>query len=166
MSPDYLENFSVFNFIFFIALAGLTAYYAKFKGRNAVAWFLITLLLSVIAPIILMFLPRLGPDGRRIDEEGEVIIPVTPPAPAVNEPEENTSDTLINNRIEGEDKLWYYLDHAHQQMGPVSVIALRELWHTGRLDLGTYVWCEGMVDWKKVDELPDLKTILNKSYVM
>ncbi len=62
-----------------------------------------------------------------------------------------------------EEKLWFYLDKDHHQVGPVSIIALRELWNTGRLELTSYVWSEGMDQWEKVDKLPELKVVLNKS---
>ena len=61
-----------------------------------------------------------------------------------------------------EEKLWYYLDQNHQQVGPVSIIALRALWNRGVLELNSYVWTEGMTQWEKVDNLSDLKTLLNK----
>ncbi len=48
-------------------------------------------------------------------------------------------------------------------MGPVSIIALRELWHRGQLELNSYVWSEGMEQWQKVDHLPELKNALNKA---
>jgi hypothetical protein len=47
-------------------------------------------------------------------------------------------------------------------VGPVSIIALRELWNRGLLELNSYVWTDGMEKWEKVDHLPELKIVLNK----
>jgi GYF domain 2 len=164
MSPNPFDDLSVFSVVLFLAIAGLTAYFARFKGRNPVAWFLIALLIGFFAPIILMFLPRLGPDGQPIISDLDPTMTVLKPdAP---DDEQSVFPSPLLDRQEGEDKLWYYMDQAHQQVGPVSVIALREQWHTGRLELNSYVWTEGMVDWKKIDELPELKLILNKMNVL
>ena len=70
--------------------------------------------------------------------------------------------SINSKRQEEEDKLWYYLDVNHHQMGPVSIIALRELWNTGLLELTSYVWTEGMLQWEKVDDLSALKEALSK----
>ena len=63
---------------------------------------------------------------------------------------------------EEENKLWYYLDRDHQQMGPVSVIALRELWNRGELEMNQYVWSSGMDKWEKVEDLSELQNALNQ----
>jgi hypothetical protein len=41
-------------------------------------------------------------------------------------------------------------------------VALRELWNRGKLELNNYVWSDGMEKWEKVDNLPDLKDVLNR----
>jgi len=164
MEPPSFDNISMFYVILFLAMAGLTAYYAHFKGRNPLAWFALTLLFGFFAPLILLFIPRLGPDGAPLKQDNEPMMNVSNPDPSLANQIPPPSPLLT--RSKDEDKLWYYLDQDHQQIGPVSVVALRELWNTGRLELSSYVWSEGMLDWKKVDELPDLKDVLNKPYVM
>lgn len=48
-----------------IAIAALSGYYAKQKGRSVVGWFLLGFLLSVVALIILWFLPETGFDDEK-----------------------------------------------------------------------------------------------------
>lgn len=71
-----------------------------------------------------------------------------------------TSSNAPTQSLPNLDVLWYYLDEQHEQQGPVSLIALRELWKTGRLLPTAFVWSKGMFQWKKVEELPDLKNEL------
>ena len=65
----------------------------------------------------------------------------------------------IEKKVE-EDKLWYYLDQNRQQVGPVSLIAVRELWNRGQLELTSLVWTKGMEQWQKIDDLSELKNYL------
>lgn len=120
-----------------LIIAGLTAYYAQKRGRNANGWFALGLLFSFFAPIALFLLPALGQQTEQSKTEL-----LTPKAPGP------------------EDKAWYYLDEHHQSRGPVSLVALQEEWNRGRLKLESYVWCDGMDKWQKVEETPDLHKAL------
>ena len=51
------------SFILLLVIASFTAYYANRKRRNPLIWFILSLLLGFIAPIILLFLPK----GKRED---------------------------------------------------------------------------------------------------
>lgn len=151
------------SFILLLLIASFTAYYASRKGRNPFIWFVIGTLLGIFAPIILIFLPAVKNEANQVDSEPTMSI--SRPDPALHHealpPPLPTAEEL--KRQQEEDKLWYYLDQNHQQMGPVSIVALRELWNTGRLELTSYVWAEGMGQWEKVENLPDLKMALHKS---
>ena len=145
------------SFILLLIIASFTSYYARRKGRNPLLWFVAGLLLGILAPLILLFLSKVKQQG-----DGLPTMSVSQPDPAlVQTPSVSVSpeDAL---RQHEENKLWYYLDQDHQQIGPVSMIALRELWNRGKLDLNQYVWSEGMEKWEKVDNLPELKVVLNK----
>lgn len=134
------------SFIILLVISSLTAYYAEKKGRNPLGWFILGLLISLLAPLILYFLPSIKEgDNKRITP------PVAPIGPDLQE------TTLLE-----EDKLWYYLDKNHNQYGPVSIIALKELWDHGQLELTSYVWSEGMEKWERVEQLQGLKQALHK----
>lgn len=142
------ETNLLLSFILLLVIAGLTAYYADRKGRNAFLWFVIGVLLGVIAPIILYFLP--SPKAEEPNKPSGVVYPPAPPSDEKQSVEQSVMP--LEN-----DRLWYYLDGNHQQYGPVSVIALKDLWDTGTLDLNSFVWTEGMEKWDRVDNLPKLK---------
>ncbi len=154
--PSYNDpQLNILFFILLLPIAGAAAYYAKRKGRNPLFWFVIGVLLGIFSLLILWLLPHVSSNQ---DQEGEArpTMTVSNPDPSLHH---STSVEIV--RPLEEDKLWYYLDQHHQQMGPVSIVALRELWNRGQLDLESYVWAEGMAQWQKVDHLPNLKTVLN-----
>lgn len=145
-APD--NNTALLGFVVLLIVAGLTSYYAEKKGRNPAIWFVIGILLGFFAPIILFFLPsyKATENDSGVSGSREQVPPPAPP---------------LRPSIE-QNKLWFYLDANHKQYGPVSMIALKELWDTGQLELTSYVWSEGMGKWDKVDNLPDLKKELSK----
>lgn len=145
----------IMSFIILVIVASLTAYYAERKGRSFAIWFLLGALLGIFAPLILFFLPSLQ---ETEESGGQPTMAVSQPDPSL----QHLPSSAPQRDWQLEDKLWYYLDHQHQQMGPVSVIALRDLWNRGLLELNSYVWTEGMSQWRKVDELPELKATLSK----
>lgn len=129
-------------FMFFL-MGAITSYYAHVKGKNMLLWFLLGGLFGVFALIALYFLPS---------EEDKSIDPVYTSNSSIQDQQPTQSALPLEN-----DRLWYYLDRNHQQYGPVSLIALKDLWDTGTLDVNSYVWTEGMENWDKLDNLPQLK---------
>ncbi len=156
MSPTLDHPQFIPSLIGLLIVASFTAYYASRKGKNPFLWFLWGCLIGVLAPLTLFFL-TLYKEKERL--EAEKAAHLVSPDPATIPP---ANPILLSKEIEQQEHLWYYLDQEHQQIGPVSIVALRELWNTGRLDLTNYVWTKGMKEWKKVDELADLKELLNK----
>lgn len=141
-----------------IIVAGITAYYANLRGKNPLLWFVIGMVTGVFALLILLLFQ---PVKKESEKDELPTMTVLEPDPALKEASSHEPDEL--KLQEGEDKLWYYLDQNHQQVGPVSVIALRELWNRGQLELNHYVWTAGMQQWEKVNQLPELKLLLNKT---
>lgn len=148
------------SFILLLIIASFTAYYASRAGRNPMIWFAIGVLLGIFAPLLLFFLNSMKPQKG---EDGYPTMIVSPPDKAVaNLPPHQPSPEELKLQEE-ENRLWYYLDQNHTQIGPVSVIALRDLWNRGMLEEKQYVWSEGMAQWEKVENLPELKAALNKA---
>lgn len=158
--PSQTETNLFLSFLVLLIIASLTAYYANRKGRNPVLWFIIGVLFGIFAPLILMLFPPVK--NKESDQELPTMTILNPDPSLQYAPETPPSPSELKRQQE-EDKLWYYLDQDHQQMGPVSIIALRELWNRGQLELNSYVWSEGMQQWEKVDNLPELKILLNRT---
>lgn len=129
--------------------AFLSAYLAKRRGRDPVAWFMLGLLLGVFAPILLMILKPLDGSSKSSlfddTEENEDVI--------LTHPEERLGKEYL-------DKDWFYMDQEHAQQGPVSFSSLRPLWVEERITPLTYVWTEGMDNWKRIRELAGFEETL------
>lgn len=119
--------------VFLFVLAAGTAYFADKKGRSPFGWFLLTLLLGMIAPVLLYFL-------------GE--------QPAVSTAKQSTAtqpETSVKKNLSFATHIdWYYLDQNRQQVGPVSGSRLQELQDQGIIGPNTYLWKEGMESWQKM----------------
>jgi len=160
---DFTTSQLIVSFIASTFFAFTTAYYAEKKGRSALGWFILGFILTIFALIVLYFLPPWK--NEDVDKNSIIIPPSTSPDPKFP----NQLDPLLPLPFElnkEENTLWFYLDQNHQEIGPVSLIALRELWNRGLLELNSYVWAEGMEKWEKVDQLPDLKSALNKPSIL
>ncbi len=120
-------------------------------------WFIVGILLGIFAPLILLFLSSVK---NQASSDGLPTMNVSNPDPSLQTLPQ--SQILPQAIVKADEGLWYYLDQDHQQMGPVSVIALRSLWNRGELQLLSYVWTDGMEQWQRIDHLPHLKSILNK----
>lgn len=54
---------------------------------------------------------------------------------------------------------WFYSD-GEERLGPVTQDSLRELLQSGKVKATDLVWTEGMPDWKTVNEVPELRSLL------
>jgi GYF domain 2 len=125
----------------------LSAYIAKRRGRDPVAWFMIGVLLGIFAPILLMILKPLDSKARDVEKNEDVqlgqMIEEDAPSPNLS-------------------KDWFYMDSAYLQQGPVNFLALKTLWEDKNINPATYVWAEGMADWKRVAEVSGLQDDFTK----
>jgi hypothetical protein len=125
-----------------IVFGGITSYFASQRGRDPFGWFLIGLLLGVLGLLVLFLLPPIKAEEEQEAEgekaEGEIV-----PAPPVHYAHD-----------------WFYLDSGRQRLGPCSFLTLRRDWHLQKLCQDTYVWTEGMENWQRIKELPELKQAL------
>ena len=121
----------IFSWLLF---GGASSYFANQRGRDPFAWFLIGMFLGILGLLLLFLLPPLEESPRVVEE-----------APSEVPPQE----TETPNRL----KAWYYIDQAGNQIGPVSFNQLKK----ASIQEGTFIWSEGMPEWKPLAELPELK---------
>lgn len=127
--------------ISWILFGGAASYFAGQRGRDPFAWFFIGMLLGILGLLLLFLLPSLSTSQEVPKEIAE---------------ERPKEESWTGIRL----KEWYYLDGAHQQVGPSPYSALRDMWISKKISDQTYVWCEGMEKWKKIGELPELEEAL------
>lgn len=112
----------------------LSAYIAKKKGRRAPVWFFLGMSLGILSVLLLIVLPAIQPPPLAPSSAPPLFIPPS-----------------------GEwAKLWYYLDEAKTQQGPLEFAELIKNWREKKVTEGTYIWGEGMGEWKRLAELPHL----------
>jgi hypothetical protein len=123
--------------ILWLLLGAVSSYYAQIRGRDPLSWFFLGVLLGVLGPIILYFLPPLDPKA----------------APSGTEDFESDKEAPAQSvRF----KEWYYLDKANSQQGPITFLALERLLDQGALSKASLVWCEGMQNWQPVSSVAEL----------
>lgn len=133
------------SFTLLVIIAGGTGFLAKRRGRDAVGWFLIGLLLGIFALILLFILPAHQPKTQvDLDPDEDRLLKIGGASPDMG--------------LYCCD--WFYLDDSHKQCGPVSLDGLRACWDEGDLTLETLVWRQGMEKWARVKELYELKEAL------
>lgn len=92
------------------------------------------LLLTALAAALLA-----GPAGAQ----------VVPPPPPPDEEEQVLQEVAI-----------WYVSVSGQARGPYSESQLRQMAVEGKIDAGTALWTEGMADWKRLRDLPELAAVL------
>lgn len=140
--------------IFLAVIIGIiTGYLASYRGRNPYIWFCIGILFGMIGLLFLFLLPAVGEEEELSEEEVEGLEPV---------------EGIVMNHRQELNRLreqflktdWYYLDNSHNQSDAISFDDLRMFWIKGSVKDATFVWSEGMEDWKRIQELPDLRNCL------
>lgn len=127
--------------ISWLLLGGATSYFARQRGRDPLVWFFIGMLLGILGLLLLFLLPSV----------------------ALEEEKSREGDTLEELKEEDSGfrfREWYYLSNAREQVGPNSYSNLRDMWNSKTISEETYVWCDGMEIWKKIEELPKLRESL------
>lgn len=136
----------LFIVIFFWLFFGfLTAYIARSKGRDPKTWFLVGVLLGLLAIATILLVPR---------KKDTIIIAKN------NKPAEPLPKVVTVQENPLLSQQWYYLDQNHQQYGPVYFSALKDLYQTQHISEGTFIWTEGMENWKKLDDHSELKGLV------
>lgn len=117
--------------ISWLLFGGASSYFAKQRGRDPFAWFLIGMLLGILSLLLLFLLPPLNREQPEVSKE--------------NAPKEESYFRL---------KQWYYLDDQRQQIGPNTFSELKKAGELGKIHQNTLFWSEGMEGWKALSELP------------
>lgn len=129
-----------------IAFGTASAYYAKKQKRNPYLWFFIGLSLGMFGLLLLLMIPFIQKLRQKSLEKKQS---QTPEA-SVAAPVFSLAHSLDKSFA---DTLWYYLDEASSQKGPMSFNAFERDWKEGKFLSSSYVWNEKLSDWKLFSEL-------------
>jgi hypothetical protein len=127
-----------------LMIGSATAYFADQRGRDPLLWFMIGMMLDLLGLILLFLLPVINPETTENPPHD-----TSKPAELESQPSQDMHhDYLIKD--------WYYYNSHHERQGPVRYDALKLLWQAGELKEESYVWSEGMGEWKQIEQIPTL----------
>lgn len=136
----------ILSIFLWLLLGFISAYYARERGRDPIAWFVIGILLGLIGIIILFLLPSLSEPKKEnsgsVEEGFRAVIP-------------SEAGELSQSTQE-----WFYVDKEGKAQGPFAQTTMKEFFSEGKIDVSTFVWHEGMENWKRINDLPDLSFIV------
>ena len=112
----------------------LCGHLAGKKGKRPPLWFFMGFLFGIFGLILLYIVPSFSKEEKK------------QPAYIAPKPVER-SDAWI--------RMWYYLDPTHKQVGPFEFPDFIEKVKQKCVAKETFVWSEGMKEWKKLSDLPE-----------
>jgi len=133
-----------------LLIGSITAYLAKGRGRSPAIWFFIGMGLGIFGLAALLLLPA-------VTEENES----TKKIKARDVGMSCISDDVVVSPIISQEDVWFYLDDKRVQQGPFSFDDLKKHWKEKQFFSTTYVWCQGMSEWKKVLAVDGLENKLD-----
>lgn len=134
-----MQTFSVI--FFWLAMGLATAYFANQRGRDPFVWFVLGMLLGVFGLLLLLMLPPVKEEEAV--QEAEYVF---------HDKKEELPTQSHSFMLQD----WYYYDRERRQQGPVRYDSLRDLWQEGKIDEETFVWSEGLDEWKRLDKVDPL----------
>ena len=141
-------------FVIILLMGTLTAYIAWKRGRNPTFWFIVGICFGWLGFVVVYFLPKQEEVLKQREEELS---------------KDQKKEALRMEKIEpvkeeshSQEPSWFYLDKEHKQHGPVLAAIIENLWKKQEIVPTTFVWKEGMQDWKRVEELSDLLHFLQQ----
>ncbi len=120
----------------------LTSSFATKRGRSPLPWFIAGFMFGIFGLATLLLLPLIKKKSQ------QTIVKKT--APQITR-----SDAWL--------KLWYYLDPNHSQKGPIEFPELIQSWKARQIGESTFIWGEGMAEWKRLRDQPDIITEIEQA---
>lgn len=130
-----LQLLNVFLAMLFSGLLCFTV--AQKRGRNPRLWGLFGFCFSFLGVALFLLFDFLD---RKRQEKAPVQTMFFPPAPPLEEEER-----------------WFYIDKSLHQIGPVKLRDLSDAWEKADINENSYIWKNGMDQWKKIKETPEVK---------
>lgn len=132
----------LFTLVILFCVAWINWILAEKKGRNPHVWFIVGLFFGFLSLLILWLLPSLKQTKGESD-----LVPVPEPVLEIKP----TSDTA--SHAQWASDRWYYVSLEGVQMGPIDFSLVQEMMKDNRVRPETYLWCEGMENWKRCRDL-------------
>lgn len=114
------------------------------KNRDTQTWFILGLFFGIIALAIIYFLK---------------------PLKIIRNIQKKSNQSLANHFsiLKTDNNYWYYLDNEKNQIGPMSLKKLYDIYLKEKISNYTYVWNDSMDTWKKLIDISSLSKLLKNS---
>lgn len=145
----------IISMFFWLLTGAATGHFAKQRGRDPVIWFLIGIFLGLLGLLLLFIMPVVSDAEQKESMEGasQSSSSLFEESFHEEEPAKLKHDFLIKD--------WFYLDETRKQLGPVSFDIIKGAWKEGKIGPSTFLWSEGMENWKKLENLHEMKEYLS-----
>jgi GYF domain 2 len=140
---------TLISFVIFLTFGAICSFVAKQKGRDPVAWYILGMLFCLLALVVLFLLPPLPSQAEDIEENEDQKLSGLKPGG-------QTEPLYTQNE-------WFYISEEKRAQGPVGFELLKKMWQEGRLSSNSFLWTEGMNQWKRVKELKGMEDALSPS---
>jgi len=135
---------------------------ARSRGRNMAVWFMLGVLFSFVALLVLWILPSKA-EPKSTDAQ---VAPVTITGTLSDSQTPSNLESLSTKNASAVNKTyWHYINSKKETLGPISFSSLQEKWHAGEISSSTYVWEESMEGWKKIEDLPKIAPFFGKDSI-
>lgn len=136
-------------FFLWLILGAATAYLANQRGRDPFLWSMGILFLSffglffaLIGMGLLYFLPTIDEDENVPEKQEFSMVELIP------------TKHLSFDEIAAKE--WFYYDSLQARHGPCPFEKIKAAWKSNELKNDSYIWSEGMENWLRVAEMPEL----------
>ena len=150
----------------------LTGYMARLKNRDELFWFVMGIMFTRLAMVILALLPK-KPGAKKtkcrvpkvaspsdimeVHNEASVPFGDEVPDPQPSQPRLRMPPSR--------DVKWYYLDTNAKQLGPLKINELRKLALEKTISLDTYVWHAEMAEWTQLKDFTNYSLLFDPDYL-
>lgn len=124
-----------------LTISYITSNVAAKRGRDRTGWFILGFFFGIFALAFVFFLPPLNEKKEEPSVKASDLVPPKPIEPV---------DPFGDYR-------WHLIDVNGKQKGPLGIVDLHIAWDDGLATAESYVWHEGMGDWKRVSEISGLE---------
>lgn len=129
---------SLFIALILLSLGYVTARLSEESGRNPFVWFFIGMFTGIFGILFLLLLPS--------KKEAEII--------DFTEEIENPMENDQKKELYNSD--WFYMSFDEKEKGPIPFKDLSLAYGDGIINTETYIWREGMPNWIKASQIPNL----------
>lgn len=139
----------ILSILIWVLTGGLTAYLAVQRGRDPFVWFTLGIFFGLLSLIALFLLPPVVAETQQGQPKKTVVNALEPTPSSDIQASVPTHSYLVQD--------WFCIDKLRQQLGPMRYDELKHLWQDKKIDDGSFVWSEGMGEWKKIADLSELR---------